>query len=346
MGILQDMVFRLQKRPKVGFVVPELGNYYTVMPSVRLRALDIIRNLRKKGVYAEIYNPDHQYEIVIFVKSFAEKDYQLASELKNKGTIIVLDINVNYIEIYGDIDNYGTDEGGKPIKYVNDYQQAAMQKFIGQVDYIITSSEFLKQIYQKYHPHVICIEENISDEFFKVCKQHQPLPTINLVYCGFSKKASEIYLIKNVLIELKKHHSIKLLLITDEEIHLEIIEEEWIKYDQKKLPYLLLSGDIKIAPRRTDNSYNLGHSFTKVGYPMAVGLPVVASPVPSYFNRNVQICHTDQEWFNQLSLLIADHHCRNLLGMQGRALVKSLFSEQVIVRQYLNLFQYLTAQKM
>ena len=104
---------------------------------------------------------------------------------------------------------------------------------------------------------------------------------------------------------------------------------------------MYLRGDIKIAPRDLTVPYNLGHSFNKVAYPMSVGLPAVASAVPSYINRTVLLCDSEQDWYNTLKELIKNPQLRNLVGSKSQKFVQREFSSDKIGEEYIKLMMYL-----
>jgi hypothetical protein len=316
---------------KIGFVFQDSGTYYNAMASTRLRCFDIINFFKNDASYeVKKYSTNEKLELVIFQKCFDEKSYEQALQLKEGGTKIILDINVNYIEKEGDISDVVSDE-----------QQNDIKKMLALTDCVITSSNKLKEIYSRHHKEVFCIEENVQNDFFDEHKQHRKNDEIKLVYCGYSAKAQELYLIEDVLKNLREKYKIKLLFISDQDPKIDIIPYEFIKYDQKKLPKQLLQGDIKLAPRDLNNSYNIGHSFTKVAYPMAVGLPAVASPQPSYINREVLICNDSKEWHDTLERLIMDCELRNYYGYRGQEFVKNNFSINKIGFEYKHLFDYI-----
>ena len=324
-------MFFKKKLKRIGFIFQNSGSYYNAMASTRLRCFDIINFFKNSKIYiVSEYSEKEYFDIVIFQKCFSENDYNLANKLKNIGVKIILDINVNYIENYGNI-----------LDVVNDNHRRNIEKMLELVDYVITSSEKLEEIYSKHHKKVFCIEENVQNNFFKKRKIHKGNDEATLVYCGFSAKAKELYLIADVLKRLLCEYRIKLLFISEQDPKIDIIPYEFIKYKQQELPKQLLCGDIKLAPRILDNSYNIGHSFTKVAYPMSVGLPVVASPVPSYINRNVLICSNNDEWYEVLKKLITDCRLRNYYGRIGQEFVRNNFSIEKIGMQYKELFDYI-----
>lgn len=325
--------YLLAKKIKIAFVVENPVDYYSAMASTRLRCYDIINYLNKHKFKTELFNPENNYDIVIFQKCFNENYIELANELKNKGTIIILDININVIELKGHIEIFD-DEKQESLKQ----QNKDIAKMVSIVDVVLVSSNNLLNVYSKFHDKVFCVEENVSDDFFKYKKEHVDKNDITLLYIGYSIKAIELKLIKDVLIQLNKKYNIGLLCISENNPRLNIISQEFIEYNQKELPKQMLQGDIKISPRDLTNNYNLGHSFTKAAYPLAVGIPVVASPVPSYYNRHVIICETEDEWYSSLENLIKNHHLRTYYGEQGREFVRNFFSISTIGKKYIDIF--------
>jgi len=314
---------------KIGFVIENAQPYWEAMASTRLRCYDIIHFLKSSHYDAELYCPGQNYDIIIFQKCFKDEHIRLAKTLNANGTIVVLDINVNYIN------------EDKNSEFVKKEQNENIKKMMKICDHLIVSSPMLLQIYSRYHSSVFCIEENVHQDFFKIQKKIHYNNDIYLVYCGYSVKAKEIYIIKDVLVQLYKDFGIKMLYITEKDPEINIIPYKFINYNQKDLPRLLTEGDIKVAPRDIKNPYNIGHSFTKVAYPMAVGLPAIASPVPSYLNREVIICNNENEWYDNLVKLICNPKLRDFLGKKGSDFVKNNFSITKIGSEYIRLFDYL-----
>ncbi|MHA1284644.1 MAG: hypothetical protein ACTSQP_19255 [Promethearchaeota archaeon] len=305
------------------------------MASTRLRVNDVIyHSLNNPKFSLQFYHPLKHYDIVIFQKIFSNKAFKIASKLKKKGTKIILDINVNYFD--------------KNSKFIYDYQYRNIKNFIKVVDVIITTTNYLKDfiIRNNIFSNVIVIPEMISDLFFSTKKKHLNKERINLLYVGYAKKANALEIIKNVIELLAKKYNIALITICEKKPNIDIkIKKIFIKYDQLTLPYYMTKGDIFLAPRNLNDSYNLGHSFIKIGYPMAIGLPIVASPIPSYLESPAVICYNKTDWYNNLELLIKDVKKRQILGEKGISYCKNRFSAQVIFRMYSNLFNLIYLNK-
>lgn len=125
----------------------------------------------------------------------------------------------------------------------------------------------------------------------------------------------------------------------DPKIKLQNIPTEFIYYNQKTIAYDALKGDLFLAPRDLHDAYNLGHSFTKIGIPMALGIPVVASPIPSYEGSPAILLNSnDACWYDTIEELLLDPKRCTQLSLEGRNYCKKHFSSEVIVLMYKELF--------
>ena len=322
------------EKNRIGFIVPSVDTYNKVMASTRIRCYDVIKYLNQRKIFSELYKENKEYKLVIFQKAFGEKHIKSAQKLKEKGSIIIFDINVNYIEKKGDA-----------VDYILEEQTLNVKRMLELSDTVIVASKYLLGIYSKYHKNTILIEESVPNNFFRRKKEHKERSPTKLLYVGYATKARELMLIEGVLKKLRDEYGITLLLLCEKDPMLDIIPYEFIRYDQRKLPKILLEGDIKIAPRDLSSSYNLGHTLTKIAYPMAVGLPVVASPVLSYEDKIAILCKDEDCWYKQLKALIESPEKRTKLGSLGREFVRENFTMEKIGKQYVELLnQYIEVE--
>lgn len=313
------------------FLTPYFSKYNKQMASTRLRVHDIIYySLYSKEINARFFNPLEKFDIIVFQKNFNKKAYSIATKYKQKNTKIILDINVNYFDTKSD--------------YILRNQHFDIKNFLNVSDMIFTTTEYLKDYILKNTPFskVVVIPEIISDEFFKLKKNHKKKNEINFLYVGYAVKALELELIKNEIERLGKKYNAKLIMICESPPKINIhIKKFFIKYNQFKLPSDMIKGDIFINPRDLSESYNLGHSFIKIGYPMSVGLPVVTSPIPSYLKSPAIICENDDNWFDLVENLINNYELRNQLSKKGRIYCYKNFSKNIVMDQYLDYFKTL-----
>lgn len=323
------MSFISKKKPvSIGWVTQARWPYWNVMASTRIRCLDIIRFLKTLDIKTGLYRNSGNYDIVIFQKSFSAEHYELAKRLSAAGTRIILDINVNYFLKEGET------------AQVSEKQIKDLHRFLELTDTVLVSSHYLKSVADKFHTDIRYIPEHISTVgFHPPNRRSNP---IKLLYCGYALKAGDVLLIEDVLQELSKEYDFEFIFVCEKDPALKLpVKTSYIKYRHKNLVKILRLGDIKIAPRNLDNSYDLGHSFTKIGYPMSVGLPVVASPVPSYKGSPALLAATKEEWLNYLKLLIVNPTEYLSLSQKGISFVKENFSLKKIGHMYIELFESL-----
>jgi len=313
----------------VGWVAQARWPYRNVMASTRIRCLDIIKFLRTQSIKTGLYSNFRKYDIVIFQKSFSEKHYVIAKKLSAAGSRIILDVNVNYFIKTGET------------AQVTKEQIDNLHAFLDLTDTVLVSSPYLKSVADKFHPDVHYIPEHISTIGF-----HSPKRLSNpvkLLYCGYAHKADSVLLIEDVLRELSKGYDFEFIFVCDKDPSLKLpVKASFIRYKHKDLVKILRLGDIKVAPRSLDNSYDLGHSFTKIGYPMSVGLPVIASPVPSYKGSPALLAATKEEWYENFKLLLDSRDKYYEVSGLGIGYVRQHFSIDNIGNMYLGLFDKLT----
>lgn len=330
--------FIFSRKRRVGFVLSVWPTPYygRIMASTRLRAYDIINNFQSSDEYfVELYKPWKHYDIVIFQKKFDDKALRLAQALKKRGTKVVLDINVNYYDktILGVLNE---DESVNHPKII---------RFTELTDGVIASTEYIRDYAKQFFPDkpIVCIPENITDTFFALRKTHKASTNLQLLYVGYAVKAPEILNIGETLQKLRKKHDFSLFLICEKDPHLSLpgVDIHFRLYQQKSIHRDMLHRDIFIAPRDLTQSYNLGHSFTKIGYPMSIGLPVIASEVPSYIGSPAILCKNEADWYNNLDLLLENAQKRAALGSEGVAYCQKHFSASVTTERYERFFQNL-----
>lgn len=179
----------------------------------------------------------------------------------------------------------------------------------------------------------------MNDSYFKVCKEHVNKPQVTLIYSGYRSNALHTELIKNVILRLQQECNCKVLLICEADPSIKSFPYEYLHYDQKKIVQDLLAGDIMIAPRPMEGIEKQQHTLTKIASPMAIGLPVVASPVPSYIGTPAILCKDEAEWYEALRKLILNAEMRQKVGQESREFVKRNLATDVIVKEYLSLIR-------
>lgn len=327
--------FKITSKKRIGFVIPQIHTYNNVMASTRMRVYDIINFFKNDPKYfLELYKPIHNYDILIFQKYFDKKAYNIAIKHKKRGVKIILDLNVNYFDWSSTL--------------IEKKQSNDLKSFLNISDHLIVTGDFLYDKAREQLPKLdsTIINECISEKYFLGQKIKFNREKI-LVWSGYSQKAKDLYIIKDVLEDLRKKHSFKIRVIAEKDPQLSFknIEVEYKKYAENTIVNDLSAADFFIAPRNLDDPYNLSHSFTKIGVAMGIGLIVFASPVPSYLNSPAVICRKNEDWKEKLDLALNEKIEIDLKSKQGKKYVKNNFSQKIIKKQYENFFNKLDSKK-
>lgn len=315
---------------QIGFVVDDIQAYNKALASVRIRCYDIMAAMEKAGIRVELYKPFKKYEAVIFTKTRTDESVRKAQKLKDTGTLVISD---NFCE-------YLTDETRS-----DDWERRNILKILNCSDVAITYSKEQYKQFCQYHNQVFFIQESVNDSYFKVCKEHKKTPRVTLIYSGFRSNALHTELIKDVILRLQREFQCRVLFICERDPAIKSFPYEYIHYDQKEIVQNLLKGDIMIAPRPMEGIEKLQHTLTKIATPMAIGLPVVASPVPAYAGTPAILCNNEAEWYDALRKLVLDVEERKKTGKESRKYVKEHLSTDVVVQEYLSLIDSFLEKK-
>lgn len=244
-------------------------------------------------------------------------------EWKKRGVKTVFDINVNFFEWWGPI----------PWNLNRQLQEDAWQMAM-LCDQVLTTTDYLAGIVRQRRDRVSVVAESIDLDHWNPVKKHDgPLRT--LLLCAIGDKIKELLLVKDVLEEFASRGG-RLLLVSDKETPLDIrIPQQWRKWDLAKAPAYFLEADAQVAPRDLSMSYNQGHSLTKVAQGMHMGLPAIASPVPSYVEAPCLLATSQEDWRGRIAAL-EDPQVRVSWGSKSRDYVKAHLSPKLGLQAFLN----------
>ena len=140
-------------------------------------------------------------------------------------------------------------------------------------------------------------------------------------------------MIGNVLQALAKKYNFILSIVSSEKFYLDGVNVQNIQWALDTEIQSLQSFDIGIMPLE-DNKYNRGKCGLKALQYMAVGLPVVCSPVG--INKDIIedgangfLAVTKDEWMKKIAELIENPALREKMGNHGRKLVEKKYSYQI-----------------
>jgi glycosyltransferase involved in cell wall biosynthesis len=302
----------------------------------------IARYLNKKSNFnMEMYRPWRRYDAVVFVKMMNPRCQKLAHELKNKGTQVLFDANVNYYEEEGDYIVPGTRPTPEQKMWATSMTSLA--------DAVVADSQYLADVCRLYNPVVEWIPDAVDTDFFSPApKQKDKTPgKLKLVWSGVGKKARPLELIEPVLMKLKDRVELEIITSPNEPHNIwSDVMERLVKagiakislYSYKTYPHSLRKSDVIISPRFLENAYEKAHTEYKITLGMSAGLPALASPQMSYLealkNGGGIICHSVAEWERALNDFIDHPEKRREMGLKARQQVQETYSIPAVAKKY------------
>ncbi len=189
------------------------------------------------------------------------------------------------------------------------------------LDCAVVGNDYLAGILLPKCKNVIVLPTVVDPAHYAV-RQHAAGDMVRLVWIGSHSTIG--YLQKqlpSIEAAAKQLAGLRLLVIADETLTSNVIPIEHETWSEQSESASLLRGDIGIAPTPL-NHWTLGKCGFKIVQYMAVGLPVVASPV----GANAQIVQdgqtgflvdTPQQWGEAILKLASDAALRQTMGQAG-----------------------------
>jgi glycosyltransferase involved in cell wall biosynthesis len=299
-------------------------------------------NANTDQLKAELYVPGRSYDIVVFQKMMNRRCQAEVEKLQAAGTAVVFDANVNYYEIWGDYPVGGT----KPTAE----QQRDAIWMTERADWVVADSSYLASVARKFTNRVSWIPDNVDLATYGGTRRHENRGRLRLAWSGISKKARHLELIGDVLRRLT---NIELVLVCDDTAAPEVravgqfAPSKILSFSDSNYARTLADSDLIMSPKYLTSGYEMGHTEYKITLGMAVGLPAVASPQPSYVEAigchgGGFVARTPQEWIDAFSCLAGSPDRRAAMGALAQQTVRERYATDVVARQYLDLLVELT----
>jgi hypothetical protein len=281
------------------FVPVRHRNYDRMPASVWNRCLQLHPALERLDVRCLVNDRRARADVAILVRMQDAGALELARGLRARGTRVVFDLCVNYLDVTGLLgDGYGVTER---------HRQECLA-MLDVADAVTTASAFIARRVAEHHPRVVYIPDSIDRRHFGYTKTHaeRPGPPPTAIWCGVAVKAPDL----EPILPLLRMRGMPLIVVADRKPRLSG-PFEFVRWRHATAPRELIRGDVCVAPRLLDTPYNLGHSFFKIGIFLTQGVPAVASPVPSYAEvlraeQTGLVCTSPKEWEAALDRLLAD----------------------------------------
>lgn len=207
-------------------------------------------------------------------------------------------------------------------------------------DHVITCTPYLDQFVRKYNANTMDISSTINTELYRpkmeyTFREEKPV----LGWSGSFSTSKYLYLLKDVLLRLKKDWDFKLLVMGDDSFEIEGIDVEALPWREEYEVATIERFDIGLYPL-PDEEWVLGKSGLKALQYMALGVPTIAQAIGANF-RVIEdgvsgILVNDQEaWYQALKNLLLDKSRRASMGQAGAKRVEELYSLKANKDKYL-----------
>ncbi len=286
----------------VWFLPVDHSDFNRMPASVWIRALQLVPYLKALGIRSFFNDETVEADISVFVRRQDAEAAAIAERQRQRGQSVVFDLCVNYFDASG---APGMDDP------VTDRHIRECRAMVDLADAVTCASANIAARARDFHERVQYFPDSVDRRHFKYRKDVGDFARRRLVlaWSGVASKAVELepYLFDRRLSKFGAHFiAEKAPPLFLRKLIRAPLGVRFAKWKYKEFPTQLLRGDICFAPRQLDAAYNQGHSFFKIGVFLAQGVPVVASPVPSYRELMTErpcgvLCDSDNEIFDVLN---------------------------------------------
>ncbi|MBU5614579.1 glycosyltransferase [Geomonas azotofigens] len=319
MNVLQRLAsFFLPRKPlKVGWLL--LGDANT--GSSRIHGLNIHNYLIKQGVESLILQSSPR---MINALTLSEAEQQ---SILGAGFDVLLFQKVRDAKAQA----FAKEARRRRIRTVFIQCDCIETDMVSAVDDLVVISANLRDYYrEKYGINATVIEDAIEVPTDRV-KVHTQKAPLELVWVGYSDNWESLGMVRDAL-ALPGGEGFTLKTISNH-------PEADVPWALETVTDEILASDIAVIPAHL-HAWGMGKSSNRLTMFMALGMPVVASPVPSYLDvvrqgENAFIARSAEEWLHFLSRL-RDDRLRSEMGRQAREDATKRFSLGTIGPVWIN----------
>lgn len=297
--------------------------------SVWIRAYQTAPYLEAKGYEVLCNEPSPPPDVAIFQYRHENADIELAKGLQDQGTRIVVDVPSHYFEPRDSAHGYTDAEG---VGAVSEDEVARLRRLIDVADQVWTVSPFLQDVVAEFHDDVRFLAESVDPTHFKSTSLQSYTDDIVLGWSGYSVKAKHLSMIEDLIID----NDVTMRIISDEPPDI-AVPFQFAEWDYETFPEQISRCDLCVAPRTIEDEYNKSHSLFKIGVFMSLGVPTLASPVPSYElllgdGRGGALCRSHDQWETHMTRFFSDPVLRNRWTLEAREAMQPYMTPRVAER--------------
>jgi len=289
-------------------------------------------------------------DIVIIERTSNLEAYFLEKVLKHKKVKVVFDLSDALFLSSGSIFGMKVRPGS-----------FCLERIIRDVDYVTTNGHYLLNYVKNFNKNSCIIHDPVDTELFHPKNKVKNNDKIIITWEGDARVNYEnlpvlVKPLKKIAKEYGKRVKFKIVSYLGDQrvkalfsplekfIEVDYGSERWLPMEE--FAKMLYGSDIMVAPLRRTLWYE-GKSALRVGIGMAMGIPVVASPVgeQKYVIKhevNGFLAKKEEEWYECLKMLIEDDNLRRKIGKEGRKTVVRELSLKVNGKKLYEILEAIT----
>ena len=305
---------------------------------------EFLNGLEDGSVRYELYRPWQRYDAVVFLKSMNAQSQQLAKTLRDQGTKVLFDVNVDYFTAATGTFYY---KGMAPTAQ----QTEDARRMADLSDALIADSSHLAKVCAQHHAKVRWISDDVKMQLVPSWRPWKREEKLDLLWSGEAVKLFELLSIEESLRRVASQ--VRLVLVTNSLAALDRWFAPWKErfesllgsVEHKVIPFQSVasllqfysSGGVFISPRFLDNSDHHGHTEWKIALPMACGRVALGSPLPSYHDvaersggAGLRICADSDSWDAVLQSVLSGEFDFATEEAAAQAVVREHYSTPVV----------------
>ncbi len=289
----------------------------------RYRVLQYLPYLKEHGVAATVKPfPKGIFNRLRFYRNARKYDI-LFIQRKRFSVLWLWYIKRNANRIVYDFDDSVMNRNSKAINPESTTRERMFRNIINISDHVIAGNRYLKENTLAYTNNITIIPSPIDMTSYTEKEYSESNDTVTLGWIGAT---GSIHYMKKMIPIFEalggKHGNLRLKIVCDVFFDCENITVDKKQWSAEEEVEDLKSFDIGLMPLM-DDPWSHGKCGLKILQCLAVGVPVVCSPVG--INKEIVEdgvhglwASTPEEWIKKIEILINDHNLRKRMGIEGR----------------------------
>lgn len=210
--------------------------------------------------------------------------------------------------------------------------------------HVIVCTPYLKKFALERNSHVTDISSTINTDAYIPVNAYSNDKTLVVGWSGSHSTLKYFYLLKDVLLELRKQYNFKILIFGVQECNIDGLDIEVVPFHETLEVFTLQRLDIGLYPLPLNEEWVYGKSGLKALQYMALGIPTIATSIGAnlrIIENNVSgvLVISMDEWYSAIEALLNEPQMRKKIGLNGNKTVIAEYSIDANKDTYLEILQ-------